>query len=247
MKKIIKRDVIIVLLALFIIIGFFMSFIIRANNEKKKMTPTQTMAINDSVFTLQDDFVNMYCFKSHNKYIVFDAGNNRKNIENELAKLNIDPLQVIAVFLTHTDQDHIASIPLYKSAAIYLSANEEQMINGKTARLMGMHNKANFNNYTLINDMQNIELQGLNIQGVLVPGHTPGSMCYLVNNMYLITGDALSLNNGKAEAFVDIFNMDTKTQLESLKKLALYDSVQYILTAHHGYSTNYNKAFESYK
>lgn len=66
------------------------------------------------------------------------------------------------------------------------------------------------------------------IEGILTPGHTPGSMCYLINDKYLFTGDALSLKNGRIGEFNDFFNMDSEKALESIEKIKDLKNVEYI-------------------
>ncbi len=72
-------------------------------------------------------------------------------------------------------------------------------------------------------------------QIIITPGHTPGSMCYLINNKYLFTGDALSIKAGKIDKFNEFFNMDTETATE------------YIFSAHYGYSDDYKNAVKDWK
>lgn len=62
----------------------------------------------------------------------------------------------------------------------------------------------------------------------MTPGHTPGSMCYLVNGRDLFTGDSLSLKAGRAGLFNEFFNMDSETQKKSLRKLKNTPGVQFI-------------------
>ena len=69
-----------------------------------------------STFLIKDEFVNMYLIKDSLGYIAIDAGKDLMVIETELHKLNIKPEEVIAVFLTHSDMDHVAGIPLFKNA-----------------------------------------------------------------------------------------------------------------------------------
>ena len=60
----------------------------------------------------------------------------KKVILAELEKLNINPDKVVAVLLTHTDMDHVAGLPLFKNAKIYLAREEVKMLNGDAQKIM---------------------------------------------------------------------------------------------------------------
>jgi len=146
----------------------------------------------------------------------------------------------------HSDVDHVAAVAIFKNAKIYLPRKEKQMINGNTARFYVTKNKFNFK-YTPVDGNEIIKTAGLEIRGIETPGHTPGAMCYLVNNEFLFTGDSLSLQSGKVGLFSKFINMDNETQMQSLKKLARMQGIKYIFTAHHGFSDSYEKAFTDIK
>ena len=107
-------------------------------------------------------------------------------------------------------------------------------------------NKINADKYTLLDDQQIINISDMKIRGFLTPGHTPGSMCYLINDTLLFTGDVLSLNQGKAEKFYKSFNMDSETAARSIGKIIRIPEVHYIFTAHNGYSENFNGAIRDW-
>lgn len=101
------------------------------------MTPVETGQISEHGYAIKDEFVNMYLIKDSLGYIAIDAGKDIKVIETELKKLNIKPEEVIAVFLTHSDMDHVAGLPLFTNAKLYMARNEEKclMERSKNARL----------------------------------------------------------------------------------------------------------------
>lgn len=233
-------------IVIILIILFFGGYLIMAKSEMKLMTPTATKEIVENIFSIQDSFVNLFLIKDSDQYIAVDAGNNSESVSAELKKLNIDPDKVIAVMLTHTDGDHVSAIKLFKNARIYLSKQEEQLINGKKSRFLFFGNKIDAKNYSLIEDQQLINIGHLGIKGILTPGHTPGSMCYLINNKYLFTGDALSLKDGKIAKFNEFFNMDTKTAINSIDKIISLPGVEYMLTAHYGYTKDYKNAVKDW-
>ncbi|NDP21917.1 MAG: MBL fold metallo-hydrolase [Paludibacter sp.] len=239
MRKIFKRTLWgtgIFVIALALVLGSFMF----------KMNVIETKEIKPNVYAINDSFVDMFLVKDSDNYVAIDVGKDIKVIEDGLKKLSIDPDRVVAVLLTHSDGDHVGALNLFKNAVIYLSNDEEQMINGTTKR-MNSYNKIESKTYTLLNDQQNVQIGNLNIKGILTPGHTPGSMCYLFNNKYLFVGDAFSLKDGKIDKPSDFFSMDMKTAIQSLVKISDLPEAQYIFTAHTGYSDNYKKAMKDWK
>ena len=72
-------------------------------------------------------------------------------------------------------------------------------------------------------------------------------MCYLVDGKYLFTGDVLSLKNGKVDEFSKYISMDTKADRKSIDRLSHLQGVEYIFTAHHGFTENFEEAFKEWK
>ncbi|MDY6856752.1 MAG: MBL fold metallo-hydrolase [Thermodesulfobacteriota bacterium] len=242
-KRTLQLSGIVVGIIVLIVIGLM----IKLKSEMNKMTPIETMELFEDITSVKDSYVNMYLIKDKESYIAIDAGDNRDVIEDELKKMKINPDKVSAVLLTHTDFDHVAAIELFKNATVYLSKQEEQLINGITKRFFIIGNKINTKDYRLLEDGQVLNIGNIVIQGILTAGHTPGSMCYLINDKYLFTGDVLSLKNGKIDRFNEFFNMDTRTAVKSMGKLTNIPNVQYIFTGHYGYSDNYISAVSNWK
>ncbi len=246
MNKPVKRVLITIGVSIGLILLLSVGLILKFKSEFSKMSPMETQLIFENVYAMKDKFGNMFLIKNGNKYIAIDAGNNAEDIKQAFNALKIDPQNVVAVFLTHTDSDHIGALSLFKNAVIFLSETEEQMINGQTARFPFVKFKLDFERQ-LLEDNQIIDITGLKVRGISTPGHTPGAMCYLVNDNWLFTGDSLSLKDGKVREFNELFNMDTETQRLSLRKLAKVPDVKYIFTAHYGIMRNNQNAFENWK
>jgi len=246
MKKSFKRILsgigILVIMLVVLSIGYFL----KARSIMKGMAAVETREIVTNVFSIKDSFVNFYLVKNGEHYIGIDAGNDKSNIRQELKKLNIEPDKIVAVLLTHTDGDHVAGISLFKNAIIYISKQEEQLLNGEKSRFFLFGNKIDSDKYKLVEDQQVMNIEGVKIQGFLTPGHTPGSMCYLVNDALLFTGDALRLNQGKVDKFYNFFNMDSETATQSIGKIIRIPGVHYIFTAHNGYIDNFNNAIKDW-
>ncbi len=214
--------------------------------QTREMKPVETKEISDGVYAVKDDFVNLFLIRASDAYIAVDAGNTTDHIQKELNRLNIDPKKVAAVFLTHSDADHTAGLGLFPNAVIYLSKKEEQMIDGRTARLFMFKNKIH-HTVEFLEDNQSLTVSGMTIKGIPMPGHTPGSMSFLVNDGLLFAGDAMGLKDGKVTAFNDIFNMDSKTHENSLTMLSRVTGIKYIFTAHYGATEVFSSSFDKWK
>ena len=234
MKKPVKRLLWVVATIFGLIVIAAIIFLLNFMSATKSMTPAETAAINDSVWSIKDRFVNAFIFKGEKSYLMIDAGLGRKKFRQELDKLGINPDDISAILLTHTDGDHTGSIGLYKNAAIYMHRDEEQMINGTTGKSKFSKTKWKYGPYKLLEDNDTLTIDGLKLKIIHTPGHTPGSACYIIGKDYLATGDNLILESGRYGHFIEKFNMDTPQQIESLKILPPPGDFKYILTAHNG-------------
>ncbi|MDT8401085.1 MAG: MBL fold metallo-hydrolase [Bacteroidales bacterium] len=233
MNKTLKRT----LAVLAMIAGVFLIFVIimifRYSYAMKQMTPAETHAINDSVFCIRDKYVNAYIFKGYDGYLMIDGGINKNRVIEELSKLEINPDDILTVILTHSDPDHSGALKAFENAKIFLHEEEEQMVTGETARFI-FKSKWKYDDYNLIRSDEILNINVFLVRVLHTPGHTPGSCCFIVNDDYLLTGDNLIILNGKYTNFFDIINMDTETQIESIRKLPPPSEFKYILTSHTG-------------
>lgn len=241
-KKILKICAAVFALVFLVIAGL----LVKMHLETGGMAPLATQEVMPGVYAVRDGYVNVFVLRGENGFIAVDAGDKPEAVSLEMKKLSIDPGKVSAVFLTHSDFDHVAALKLFANASVYLSRDEEQMINGKTPRFVVIHNRK-IPAYSLLDDNQVIEAAGLKVTAIATPGHTPGAMCYVINDSLLFTGDTMSLKNGKVDVFNEFFNMDTQTERESIRKLASLRKLKYVFTAHHGFSDDPGKAFDAAK
>lgn len=246
MKRIIKKILIFLVILALLIVLFFITYIVRSRAAIKDMTPVETSQLTDDVIAVRDAYVNMYLIKDGADYIAIDAGIRKKDIKDEFKKLGIDPERVRAVLLTHSDADHAGGISLFEKADIFLSGKEEQLINGETGRFLWFGNKLDARNYKLLDDKE-IKVDEIRVLPISNPGHTPGSVSYLVNEKYLFTGDALRLYNGSVVPFPRFINKKAHQARKSMQKLTDLDNVEYIFTSHYGYSDNYREAVKNFR
>jgi glyoxylase-like metal-dependent hydrolase (beta-lactamase superfamily II) len=224
-----------------LIIVLMITYLIIAKSSMKKMMPVETRQVTEDVYSIKTKYANMYLVKDGNHYIAIDAGIRKGAVKDELKKLDIDPDRVRAVLLTHSDGDHAGGISLFDKAIIYLPEDEEQVINGETGRFLWFGNKIDTDNYELLKD-KSFRIGDLKIRLIPTPGHTAGSTCYIVNDRYLFTGDAVALDDGTIARCPKIINKNARKAKRSMNNLKGLDGVQYIFTAHYGYTDNYKAA-----
>jgi len=210
------------------------------------MKATKTGEVLPNIYAVSNLQVGFYVVKANQTYIAFDAGGNRNMSVNELCRLSIKPEEIAAVFLTHTDSDHVAALGLFTHAKVYLSKPEEQLISGSVKRASFMDNKLHCP-YETLDDGETVDIDGISVKCMITPGHTIGSACYIVDDKYLFSGDNFSLKNGKAAPFLRIFSMDGEEQKKSIGKISKLQNIEAIFTAHHGYSLSFTKAFEGWQ
>jgi glyoxylase-like metal-dependent hydrolase (beta-lactamase superfamily II) len=241
MKKFLKKLLWVLAGTVALIIVFMITYLVIAKSAMKKMMPVETRQVTDDVYSIKTKYVNMYLVKDGGHFIAIDAGTKKGAVKDELKKLDIDPDRVRAVLLTHSDSDHAGGISLFDKAVIYLPEDEEQVINGETGRFLWFGNKIDTENYKLLKD-KSFRIGDLKIRLIPTPGHTAGSTCYIVNDKYLFTGDAVALDNGTIARFPKIINKSSRKAGRSMKNITGLDGVQYIFTAHYGYTDNYKAA-----
>jgi glyoxylase-like metal-dependent hydrolase (beta-lactamase superfamily II) len=241
MKKFFKKLLLVLAGTVALIIVFMITYLVIAKSAMKKMMPVETRQVTEDVYSIKTKYVNMYLVKDGGHFIAIDAGTKKGAVKDELKKLDIDPDRVRAVLLTHSDNDHAGGISLFDKAVIYLPEDEEQVINGETGRFLWFGNKIDTENYKLLKD-KSFRIGDLKIRLIPTPGHTAGSTCYIVNDKYLFTGDAVALDNGTIARFPKIINKNARKAKRSMNNLTGLDGVQYIFTAHYGYTDNYKAA-----
>ena len=242
-KRVLQVAGILAVIFLIVVIGFYF----KISSLTKNMSPVKTGEVIEGVYAIKDSYVNMFLIKDSNQYIAIDAGNDVKTISAGLKELNIEPESVIAVLLTHTDRDHVGALELFKNAEIFISRPEEQMINGQKSKFLFFGNSIGGRAHTLIDDQQILQIAKRKIKGILTAGHTSGSMCYLVDDKYLFTGDVITLKNGRIDKSIKFFDMDHEAAVKSLPIITKIPEAQYIFTAHCGYTDNYKEAVKAWK
>ena len=212
---------------------------------KAGMRLIPTGEVIPGVYAVKDGIVNMYVVKGGAGAIAIDAAMDADHVAAGLKQIGLDARAISAVFLTHSDSDHVGGIAAMPNAAVYMSKAEEQMVDGRTKRMLFFSNHLARAHQSL-DDGQTLPAAGMTVKCIATPGHTPGSMSFIVNGMYLFTGDTLRIHDGKAALFNRFINMDTDTQIRSIAALSALTGITHVFTAHHGFSADFRTLFADY-
>jgi hydroxyacylglutathione hydrolase len=139
---------------------------------------------------------------------IVDPGWDIEKLLSIAQKLN---LKISHILITHSHYDHMQeckNIQEKTGAIIYVHKNDADEIR-----------KLGIDNIKELNDEDEIHMGELKFYVIHTPGHTPGSVCYQVENK-LITGDMLFVGNiGRT----DLPGGDPRLMTDSLRKMKLLD------------------------
>jgi hydroxyacylglutathione hydrolase len=210
--------------------------------------PLDTGQVAENVYAIGVKDANMFIYADGEHVIAIDAAYAGDALQEELKRIPIDPESVTHLFLTHADVDHTGGLDLFSNAQVYLSRDEEQMIDGTSSRLLGVYHSPKIDRpYSLLDDGDVVTAGAIKVQAIATPGHTPGSMSFLVNDSILFTGDTLKLQNGLVDTFYRLLSVDTAVQRESIEKLAGLQNVALLCTAHTGCTTDYARVMKHWR
>lgn len=245
MRKIIKIAVSVIVI-LVLCIGVFIGWFFY---QVRDMRTVETAKLSDSAFVIKGTICNIYLVKTRDGYIAFDAGDDPGKIAKECASLSIDPSLVQAVFLTHSDADHVDGLPAFPLAKVYLSKEEIPLLKDKTHRHflgLGHINKLPVSDYATLSDGNAVEIGGVTVNAISTPGHTQGSMSFRVGD-FLFVGDLCLIVDGQVRPMIKIFTEDEEMDAASIRKIAGLTNVKRICTAHTGCTVNLEKALELWR
>lgn len=147
--------------------------------------------------------------------LVVDPGDEAEKILSALKELKKTPA---AVLLTHGHFDHTGALMAFEGLPIYLSRADEFMLDDpdmNVGRRFGDERRrpaaTNF-----IKEGDEWTAAGISIKVIDTPGHTPGGVCYILDDELMLTGDTLF---HRAYGRVDHPGGDLNVLLNSLKRL----------------------------
>ncbi|HEY4015266.1 MAG TPA: MBL fold metallo-hydrolase [Polyangiaceae bacterium] len=165
----------------------------------------------EGVETVKDGFANVFILDAgHGKVALVDAGKDKSGeaLLGALARRNLTPASVAAIFLTHGHPDHTAGCKLFPSAEVYAMDSEVSLI-GDAAKVTHP-----------LKDGEVATVSDLRVEAFSVPGHTPGSAVYLARGVLFLGDSAGASKKDDMMKAVRLFSKDSALNVASLKALA---------------------------
>ena len=219
--------------------------------------PLNTGRIDEHVSCVREWIANIFFYTKDDVTIMIDAGYNYERLKEKMSWLDIDPSSIHHILITHQDTDHVGALEtdsdqLFKDATVYLSEIENRYITGEKCRkvIHGLYKlpmvKMN-NERRLLQDHQVLDIEGIRVECILVPGHTWGHMVYLIDDRYLFTGDTIWFGADGGYSFIAMLAESNKVSRESLKSLEndlrMRNRRIAVITGHTGWSDDLNFVF----
>jgi glyoxylase-like metal-dependent hydrolase (beta-lactamase superfamily II) len=223
---------------------------------KYMFAPINNEKIGENIYALRDKDVNVFLYEKENIIIAIDCGyKNSGNISKAMDYFNLDENDIFHLFVTHLDLYHAGGIDkrckrIFKNAKIYIGNIEikyaENKLNRKKIAFIGLKSPIKLSDgYIILENMQIEYIGKIKIQAILIPSHTLGHLCYLIDDKYLFTGDSIILVKGKGYCFYNQWNVNSKLNMESLTKLKTLEDIKLVITSHSGYTENITDAFSN--
>ena len=224
---------------------------------KEIFKPLQTGWIDEHVACVREWVANIFFYRKGDTTLMFDAGYNYDRLEEKMGWLGIDPKSIRQIFITHQDTDHVGAVEadspgLFRDAVLYVGETENRYLTGEVRRKVIYHlyklpQVTIRNEKVLLKDGDVLDIDGIRVEGFLVPGHTWGHMVYLVDDKYLFTGDTIWFGADGGYSFISALAEDNKLAVRSLaaleKTLRDRDLHPMILTGHTGWTEDRDFAF----
>lgn len=127
--------------------------------------------------------------------IMIDASGNPKHLLEDIVIAEAKP---VAILLTHAHFDHIDAVDMIRSEfpdiEVIIGKNDEELMGNPNLNLSMafMGDPVSVKADKTVNDGEVINLIGIRIECIEVPGHTKGGMCYYMPELSaLFDGDTL--------------------------------------------------------
>ncbi len=178
---------------------------------------------------------NCYVVYDEDKHcVIVDGDGNGQSVMDFIAQ---EGLKVEMILLTHAHFDHIGALSIFKQAygcPIGLGKEDADMLREPALNLSSMMgNPLSAQADRLFSDGETFTIGQMHFTVLHTPGHTQGSVCYLVDHL-LLSGDTLFAGScGR----VDFPTGNAASMMASLRRLANLQGDYTVLPGHEGITT----------
>ena len=219
--------------------------------------PLNTGRIDQRVACVREWVANIFFYTKNGVTIMIDAGYNYERLREKMGWLDIDPSTIRHILITHQDTDHVGALEtdseqLFRDATVYIGEIENRYLTGEARRrvIHGLYKLPlvkTENRRVLLKDGQVLDIDGIKIECLLVPGHTWGHMVYLIDDEYLFTGDTIWFGVDGGYSFLSTLAEDNRLAVRSLealeKNLRARNKPLKIIPGHTGWTDDFDFAF----
>ena len=219
--------------------------------------PLNTGRIDEHVACVREWVANIFFYTKNGATIMIDAGYNYPRLKEKMGWLDIDPASIKHILITHQDTDHVGALEtdsdlLFRDATVYLSEIENRYLTGEARRrviyrLYKLPMVRTDNRRVTLTDGQILDIEGIKVECILVPGHTWGHMVYLIDDAYLFTGDTIWFGADGGYSFISTLAESNKVAVQNLEKLEANLRARKgriaVITGHTGWSDDLDFVF----
>jgi glyoxylase-like metal-dependent hydrolase (beta-lactamase superfamily II) len=177
---------------------------------------------------------NTYVLERPGGLILFDCGcgDTMDQLFANMRYWGLDPDRITHCFLTHSHHDHAGGGHLLKQRGVEFVAVAEtaEAVAAGDKRCAGYFYHKPFTPFTVdrtVSDGQTLEVHGVVIRVMHLPGHSRGCTCYLFTHeerRMVVSGDVIGTLLAGDFGWSGSIDFDRTVYLESLKRLAEVDS-----------------------
>ena len=196
---------------------------------KEIFKPLNTGVIDGHVKCLREFIANIFFYTKNGTTIMIDAGYNYERLREKMEWIGIDPSEIQHIFITHQDTDHVGAVErdsdgLFRDATLYIGDVENRYLTKEVRRKVygGWYKLPCVeidNRKVLLKDGQVLDIDGIKVECIMVPGHTWGHMVYLLDDAYLFTGDTIWFGPDGGRSFLNALAEDNRLSIKSLAML----------------------------
>ena len=183
-------------------------------------------------------------------YVLVDTGmeTDAGNIHATLRQKGIDESAIVAIFITHGHIDHASGAGTFGDTPVYageaevpylLGQRNGESIVGAIAGKLESDTHPDESHIRTVTDGQRITIGDVTVDVLAVPGHTTGSMAYVIGQAVFIGDTAYFMSDGRANLPPLPLTADGRAARASLIQLAHrlqreYSDVTIVLPGHSG-------------